>query len=256
MKITGTWNILSASRILLFLLPVLAQAQWFKITTPGIPRTADGKPNLSAPAPRRADGKPDLSGIWMAAGAPLQDLAWDKKVIPIRPEAEAIFKLHQQGIGAKDDPAARCIPTMPKLNVLPYPFKLVDVPGMLLMLHEGFTTYRQIFTDGRALPKDPQPTFLGYSVGHWEGDDLVVETNGISHETFLDNAGRPHTDDMRLTERFRRKDFGHLEMELTFDDPKFYSKPWTVLETARLLPDTELLEYICDENNRSLEHLK
>ncbi len=249
------WNIWSASRLLL-LLPLAGSAQWFKVPTPGIPRTADGKANLNAPAPKRPDGKPDLSGIWMADGKPLQDLAWDKKEVPIRPEAKAIFEKHQQGIGAKDDPAARCIPSMPKLNVIPYPFKIVDLPDMMLMLFEGFTTYRQIFTDGRELPKDPQPAYLGYSVGHWEGDEFVAQTNGIHRDTFLDNAGRPHTDQMILTERFRRKDFGHLEIELTFDDPQYYSKPWKVLETAVLLPDTELLEYVCDENNRALEHLK
>lgn len=263
MKTTGTWNILSASRVFLLFVPVLASAQWFKIPTPGIPRKADGKADLSAPAPRREDGKPDLSGIWMADGRPLQDMAWDKKPVPFLPQTEATFKLHQQGVGAKDDPAARCIPSMPKLNVIPYPFKIVDIaatPGggipMMLMLYEGFTTYRQIFTDGRALPKDPQPAFLGYSVGHWEGDEMVVDTIGINDTTWLDNAGRTHSDQMHLTERFRRKDFGHLEMELTIDDPKAYSKPWKVLETANLLPDTELLEYVCDENNRALEHLK
>ena len=232
-------------------------AQWFKIPTPGTPRTPDGKPNLSAPAPRTADGKPDLSGVWQVNGKYLQDIAADLKPgeVPYQAWAETVFKERQTGAHGKDDPAARCIPGMPKLDNLPYPFKIIELPDMILMLSEGFTTYRQIFTDGRALPKDPQPAWLGYSVGKWDGDTFVVETIGINASTWLDNAGRPHSDALRLTERFQRRNFGRMDIQMTFDDPKAYTKPWTITEDAHLQPDTDLLEYICSENNKDYEHL-
>ena len=234
-----------------------ASAQWLRITTPGIPRTADGRPNLSAPAPRGPDGKPVISGIWQMNGKYLQNIAADMKPgdVPYQPWAEKLFNSRQGGAGGKDDPAARCLPGMPKLDALPYPFKIIETPGMVMMLFEGFTTFRQIFTDGRELPKDPQPTWLGYSVGKWEGDDWVVDTIGINESTWLDNAGRPHSDALHLIERFRRRDFGHMDIYLTIDDPKAYTKPWTVKEDLRLIPDTELLEYVCNENNKDYEHL-
>lgn len=234
-----------------------ASAQWFKITTPGIPRLPDGRPDLNAPPPRTADGKPDLSGIWQVNGKYLQDIAADLKPgeVPYQPWAEALFKKRHDGTGAKLDPAGRCIPGMPKLTNLPYPFKILNAPGMLLILSEGFTTFRQIFADGRALPKDPQPAWFGYSVGKWDGDNFVVDTVGINETTWLDNAGRPHTDALRLTERFHRRNFGRLDIEITFDDPKAYTKPWTIVEDAHLQADTELLEYICSENNKDYEHL-
>jgi hypothetical protein len=232
-------------------------AQWFKITLPGIPRTPDGKPNLSAPTPRTADGKPDLSGIWQMNGKYLQDIAADMKPgdVPYQPWAQAEFDARQGGARGKDDPAARCLPGMPKLDALPYPFKIVETPGAVVILFEGFTIYRQIFTDGRALPKDPQPAWLGYSVGKWDGDTFVVDTIGINGSTWLDNAGRPHSDVLHLIERFQRHDFGHMDILLTIDDPKAYTRPWTVKEDLRMLPDTELLEYICGENNKDYEHL-
>jgi hypothetical protein len=144
---------------------------------------------------------------------------------------------------------------MPKLTALPYPFKIVNTPDMLLILSEGFTIFRQIFTDGRVLPKDPQPAWLGYSVGKWDGDVFVVDTIGIQASTWLDNAGRPHSDALHLTERFRRRDFGRMDIEMTFDDPKAYTRPWTVVEDARLMPDTDLLEYICTEDEKDYQHL-
>jgi len=236
---------------------VPAGAQWFKLPTPGIPRTADGRPNLAAPTPRGPDGKPILSGIWQMNGKYLQDIAADMKPgdVPYRPETEKLFNSRRNGAGGKNDPAARCIPGMPKLNALPYPFKILEAPGVVIMLFEGFTTFRQIFTDGRELPKDPNPAWFGYSVGKWEGDDFVVNTIGINESTWLDNAGRPHSDALHLIERFRRHDFGHMDIELTIDDPKAYTKPWTVKEDLRLIPDTELLEYVCNENNKDYEHL-
>jgi hypothetical protein len=250
-------RILLASLVLAVSASVPVNAQWFKLTTPGIPRTADGRPNLSAPAPRGPDGKPILSGIWQMNGKYLQDIASDMKPgeVPYRPWAEQLFNSRRDGNGGKNDPAAQCIPGMPKLDALPYPFKIIETPGMVMMLFEGFTTFRQIFTDGRELPKDPQPAWFGYSVGKWEGDDWVVNTVGIRESTWLDNAGRPHSEALHLIERFRRRDFGHMDLELTIDDPKAYTKPWTVKEDLRLIPDTELLEYVCNENNKDYEHL-
>ena len=230
-------------------------AQWFNYPTPGTPRTANGKPDLTAPAPHTSDGHPDLSGVWSPDTRPLQVIA-PAKDIPFQPWSRQLTDARADGSQGKDDPAAYCIPGMPKLVVLPYPYKIVQqVPDMMLILYEGFTTYRQIFTDGRALPKDPQPSWLGYSVGKWDGDTFVVETIGVNERTWLDNAGRPHTGVMRLTERYHRRDFGHLEMKLTIDDPKTYTKPWTVNEDAVLLPDTDLLEYICSEDNKDVPHL-
>ena len=233
-------------------------AQWLKIRTPGIPRTPDGKPNLSAPAPRTPDGKPDLSGVWQVNGKYLQNIAADLKPgeVPYQPWAEALYNQRRTGTRSHDDPASRCIPGMPKLTALPYPFKIVNAPGMLLILSEGFTTFRQIFTDGRALPKDPDPAWLGYSVGRWDGDDFVVDTIGINATTWLDNAGRPHSDALHLIERFRRKDFGHLDIVMTFDDPKAYTRPWSVTEDAHLMADTDLLEYICSEDEKDFQHLQ
>ena len=229
-------------------------AQWFGFPTPGMPRTAAGKPNLAAPAPKAADGHPDLSGVWSPDARPLQVLAPDSE--------HSVSALGQETNGRTRRWGARQRRSGGLLRarhaqaaVLPYPYKIVQVPGMMLMLYEGFTTYRQIFTDGRALPKDPQPSWLGYSVGKWDGDTFVVDTIGVNERTWLDNAGRPHSEAMHLTERYHRHDVGHMEMKLTIDDPKTYTKPWTVDENAVLLPDTDLLEYVCSENNKDIPHL-
>ena len=236
---------------------VPAGAQWLKIKTPGIPRTADGRVDLTAPTPRTADGKPDLSGLWNPDTSRLNNIANGMKPddIPYQPWAKAEFESRANGAKGADDPAAYCIPTMPKLNVIPYPFKTVQMPGLFLILYEGFTTYRQIFTDGRSLPKDPQPAWMGYSVGHWDGDTLVVDTIGINEKTWLDNDGHPHSDAMHLTERFSRPSFGSLRVQITIDDPKAYTKPWTITESPRFLADSDLLEYICSENNKDIPHL-
>jgi hypothetical protein len=249
----------AAGAILISILCVPLSAQWFGYPTPGMPRTADGKPNLAAPAPKAADGHPDLSGVWSPNSAPLQVIAPEAS-IPFQPWSLKLTHDRADGARGKDDPASYCVPGMPKLIVLPYPYKIVQLPdgtkpSMMLMLYEGFTTYRQVFTDGRALPKDPQPAWLGYSIGKWDGDTFVVDTIGVNDRTWLDNAGRPHSDAMHLTERYHRRDFGHLEVQLTIDDPKAYTKPWTVNESAVLLPDTDLLEYACSENNKDVPHL-
>jgi hypothetical protein len=237
---------------------VPVSAQWLKTPTPGVPRMPDGKPNLTAPAPVGADGHPDLSGVWMPNTRALQDLAvgMTPPDVPYQPWAEQLVKERANGARGKDDPAAYCIPGMPKLIVLPYPYKIFQTPGVTLILYEGFTTFRQIFTDGRPLPRDPQPSWMGYSVGKWEGDTFVVDTIGINDKTWMDNAGRPHSDALHTIERYRRRDVGTLEVTLTIDDPKAYTRPWTVNNTpSRLVVDQDLLEYVCTENNKDVEHL-
>jgi len=231
-------------------------AQW-EVKTPGVPRLPDGKPNMKAPAPKTADGKPDLSGIWEPNGIKyLINIAADLKPedVPFKPEAAALYKERVQTFG-KDDPDARCLPSgMPRKDAITSPYKIIQQPGEIVFLYESRTTFRQVFTDGRALPVDPQPTWDGYSVGHWEGDTLVVETRGMNGLTWLDSNGHPLSDAMHLTEKFRRPDFGHMEIEITIDDPKNYTKPWTVKENPHLLVDTDLIEYICNENEKDLKH--
>lgn len=233
-------------------------AQWLHTPMPKVPQTADGKPDLSAPAPRLADGHPDFSGIWMPNTRTLQDLAagMNPADVPYQPWAEKVFHERANGAKGKEDPAAHCIPGMPKLIVLPYPYKIYQLPGVTLILYEGFTTFRQIFTDGRALPEDPQPSWMGYSVGRWDGDTFVVETIGINDSTWMDNAGRPHSDALRSIERYRRRAFGSMDVSITFDDPKAYTRPWTVNQgIAHLLLGQDLLEYVCTENNKDIDHL-
>jgi hypothetical protein len=231
-------------------------AQWLTIPTPGAPRTKDGKVDLFAPAPRKADGKPDLSGIWQPATLRhLTSLDADGVNIPFRPWALEVFRYNQATQG-KDDPDANCtFPGVPRIDSVPGPSKILQYPGLTLILYEAFTTYRQIFTDGRTLPKDPNPTWMGYSAGRWEGDTFVVESAGFNDKTWLDNAGHPHTEALRVTERFRRRDFGHMDIEVTIDDPKAYLRPWTVTVQQRFVPDAELLEFVCTENNKDVQHL-
>jgi hypothetical protein len=235
-----------------------ASGQWLNTPMPGVPRTPDGKVDLSAPAPKNADGHPDLTGVWTPNSRPLQDLSVGvpNRDVPYLPWSDALTKERANGARGKDDPAAYCVPGMPKLIYLPYPYKIYQLPGVTVVLYEGFTTFRQIFTDGRALPKDPQPSWLGYSVGKWDGDTFVVDTVGITEKTWMDNAGRPHSDALHTIERYRRKSFGAMDVTLTIDDPKAYSRPWTVdLSPSRLVVGQDLLEYICTENNRDVPHL-
>ncbi|MEO8097160.1 MAG: hypothetical protein ABI811_05620 [Acidobacteriota bacterium] len=239
------------------LLSALAPAQWLNYATPGIPRTKDGKPDLAAPAPKTADGKPDLSGLWQPPAAYIGNIAKDLKPdeVTFQPWAAELYQ-HRRDTLSKEDPTGWCVPGgVPRANVVPYPFKILTLRGMTVILYEAVQSFRQIFTDGRPLPKDPNPAWMGYSIGHWEGDTLVVETSGFNDQVWLDNNGHPGTEALRVTERIRRKDFGNMQMDVTIDDPKAYTKPWTVSLAFRLLPDTELLEYICSENNKDLEHL-
>jgi hypothetical protein len=234
----------------------IASGQWLSIRTPGIPRLPDGKPNLAAPAPRSHDGKPDLSGLWKPSPPYIGNLASDLKGdAPFQPWAAALFK-QRRDTESKDDPTGNCIPGgVPRSDAVPYPFKIVNSEKMVVILYEAVHSYRQIFTDGRELPKDPNPTWMGYSVGHWEGDDFVAQTAGFNNQGWLDNDGRPATDALHVTERFRRKDFGHMDILITIDDPKAYTKPWMVTLPLKLMPDTDLLEYVCNENNKDLQHL-
>jgi hypothetical protein len=234
-------------------------AQWLKLPTAGLPRTADGKPNLTAPAPKTADGKPDLTGIWEPDGTKyLRNIAADLKPgdISFRPAGQAIFDQRKNDGKASEEPDAHCLPQgVPKIDAAPVPFKIAQMPGLIIVLYEAFNLYRQIFMDGRELPKDPNPAWLGYSVGHWDGDTLVVESTGFNDKTWLDQMGYPHSDALHVTERFHRKDVGHMDLSITIDDPKMYTKPWTIVEDPHLLPDTELLEFICNENNVDLPHM-
>jgi hypothetical protein len=246
-----------ASIAIAVLFAASAPAQWLKFPTAGVPRMADGKPNLSAPAPRTADGKPDLSGVWQVSPGYTSNIAKDLKPgeVPFRPWAEALYK-HRVETEGKEDPQAYCVLSgVPREHVVPYPFKILQPPGEVVILYEALHSYRQIYMDGRALPKDPNPAWMGYTIGHWEGDTLVAESNGFEENNWLDNNGHPGTESLRLTERFHRRDFGHIDLELTIDDPKAYTKPWKVNLLFTANPDTDLIEYVCDENEKDLKHL-
>ena len=233
------------------------KGQWLKVPTAGIPRTADGKPDLNAPAPKSLDGKPDISGLWSPPAGYFLNITKDLKPgdVSMQPWAAELYK-HRRDTESKEDPSGWCVPGgVPRADVVPYPYKIFMLPGVTLILYEAVQSFRQIFTDGRPFPKDPNPTWMGYSIGHWEGDTMVVETTGFNDQGWVDNDGHPGTDQLRVTERFRRKDFGHMDLDVTVDDPKAYTKPWTVKLALRLLPDTELLEYVCSENNKDVLHL-
>ena len=239
-------------------LSVPASAQWINYPTPGIPRTPDGKPNLSAPAPRLADGKPDLSGVWQAGRAGQYgfdyNVAQNLKPEDVLPAARAL-RLQRVQDFRKDSPLARCLPvSIPFLNFRGLS-RIVQTPGLIVLLYESPNSpHRTIFTDGRPLPKDPNPSWLGYSVGRWEQDTLVVESAGFNDGGWLDVGGHPQTETLRLTERYRRRDFGHLELETTFDDPKTFAKPFTLRSEKTFAADTDLLEDIC-ENEVTRAHL-
>jgi hypothetical protein len=230
-------------------------AQWLNHPTSGIPRTRDGKPDLSAPAPRTPDGKPDFSGVWGTdAGPSLFYIPGDLKPDEIKPWATDLVKRRNETF-QREDQQIRCLPEGPRFNHFPaLPKKIVQTPNLIIVLSEDLT-YRQIFLDGRRLPENPSPSFMGYSVGHWEGDTLVVESIGYKDATWLDFAGHPHSEALRLTERYRRLDFGHIEIQETFRDPDIYSRPLTVKVVATLVPDTDLLEYVCAENEKDRPRL-
>ena len=225
-------------------------AQWAQYRTPGIPRSADGRPNLAAPAPRTADGKPDLAGLWAFASddTAVGNVALRKpgnlQPADIQPWAQALIQQHAENFGI-DNPHYECLPDGPNYSTGGGMKRILQTPAMIVILQEDLT-FRQIHMDGRTLESDANPSWMGYSVGRWDGDTLVVESNGYNDRTWL-LGGYPHTEALRMTERFRRTDFGHLDIAVTFQDPKAYSKPWTLPLSARLAADTELIEVVCNE---------
>lgn len=244
-------------------------AQWLNYPTPGVPRLANGKPNLSAPAPRRADGKPDLSGLWQLEAACPPEGCADypaapeflnigaklKGGLPYQPWTADLVEKRAVDLG-RDDPVARCRPAGAIRSLtFPPPRKVLQLPGLIVILSERDVTYRQIFTDGRPLPKDPDPSWNGFSTGKWQGDTLFVQTIGFRDGIWLDRKGNFITDAAKMTERFRRVDYGHLEIEVTIDDPKAYTRPWTIKLNELILLDTELLEYYCLDNEKDATHL-
>src|SRR5215831_13916693 len=247
---------------LLFMLAALgttAGAQWLNYPAPGIPRLPDGKPNLSAPTPRMPDGKPDLYGIWTSDNLLTQGaLGQTTLTLPIRqediiltPEGEARLRRRNENYFL----GAECLPiTLPRHTAV-QPFKIFLLRGTVVILYEHQTTYRQIFMDGRELPKDPNPTWRGYSVGKWDGETLVVDTSGFNDAEEILPGRRPHSDALHIIERLRRRDFGHLEIQFRIDDSKVYAKTWSFKEEFHLTPDTELLEYVCNENEKDLKHM-
>lgn len=251
-----------------------AHAQWLNYPAPGTPRTRDGKPNLSARTPRASKGKPDLSGVWhVQANAASRNVALQGAVsqyttniladfkpeeVSERPEAAKV-RLQRMQSGVRDNPSVHCLPHGIPLNNLLVEvievIKVIQTPGLIVIIYETDGTYRQIYTDGRELPEDPQPAWLGYSVGHWEGDTLVVSTAGFNDKSWLDLSGHSHSEALRLTERYHRRDFGHMDVEMTFDDPKMYTKPFTIKFTHLLQADSDILESYCNENEKDRVHL-
>ncbi len=251
-------------------------AQWPSFATRGVPRTSDGKPDFDAPAPRTREGKPDLTGIWENVwfyngriSPPLASPPGDpppssfmnigqgfKDGLPLRPWAAEVLKQRKEQ-NSKDNPDAHCLPMgLMQFHEHPQPRKMIQTPDLLVILYEGNAGIRQIFTDGRPLPtNDPQPWWYGYSVGKWEGDTLVVETTGFRDGGWLDIWGSPLTDAAKLTERFERLNVGTLRIDVTIDDPKAYTEPFTVRVNQKLVVDNEMIEFICGENERSTAHM-
>jgi hypothetical protein len=256
----GMKRMLVVSAALLVTFSFAAEAQWDPYPVKNLPRNADGSVQMNAPPRRTADGKVDLSGFWMPLDPVkhLLNLAADLPAgsVPLQPWAETLYKERIENNG-KDHPGARCWPSgIPEKNNIPDGMKVVQTPDVMLFLYESRTIYRQIFTDGRSHPKnDPQPTWMGYSIGKWEGDTFVVDTVGQNGKTWLDMRGLPATEALHVIERFTRPTIGRINIDVTIDDPKAYTKPWNVNLTWRLIPDTELIESICEENNRDLPHM-
>ena len=227
-------------------------AQWKKLPA---------QPKLSGPAPRTANGKPDLSGVWQADDQTyFFDLAAGLKEddVPILPWARALQQQREANEHG-DDPLARCLPHgVPRINTNGiFPFKIVQTPQLVVVLYEQLNLFRQVFMDGRQLESDPNPTWLGYSTGRWDGDTLVVDTRGFNDKTWLDTRlGRPASDALHVVERFRRTTYGELEIVATIDDPKAYAKPWTTTpQHNKLQTDTDIMEFICNENEKDRPHM-
>lgn len=258
-------------------------AQWPAYPTRDVPRTADGKPDLLGPTPRTRDGRPDLSGIWEnpgwrnlgngvsgTGGAPGTPAVLPRGPglffdigsgvtggLPFQPGAAALKK-QRMANNMKDNPDAHCLPMgNMQLHNHPQPRKIIQTPEVIVILYEGNGGIRQLFTDGRPLPSnDPQPWWFGYSTGRWEGDSLVVRSSGFRDGGWLDVNGSPLTDAATVTERFTRPTYGNLTIEITVDDPKAYTRPWSVTVNQQIMLDTELIEFICLENEQSTKHFR
>jgi len=254
-------------------IPLTVRAQWLHVPYPGAPRTKDGAINMTGPVPR-VDGKPDLSGVWQLPGDPrgpnglfglgeslnskyFRDVLSDfpANARPLTPEGAELLRQHgQPGVF---NPTLNCLPDgVPHGNLLPEPFKIVHSRGLIVMLYEVETTFRQIYLDGRAFPVDPSPTWQGYSVGRWEGDTLVVSTMGFNDRGWLDARGTGHSTEMRVEERFHRRDYGHLDLKITITDPRTFTQPISFSVVEELLPDTDVLEHYCLENERDDAHTR
>jgi hypothetical protein len=233
-------------------------AQWERHPSPNVPRTADGKIDVNAPPRRTAAGKIDLAGLWEPASVRyLLNIASDLKPgeVPLQPWAATLLQERIASNG-KDHPGARCLPSgIPEKLSVPDGVKIVQTPDVTIFMWDSRTIFRQVFTDGRSFPKDPQPAWMGYSIGRWEGDTFVVETIGQNGKTWLDMRGHPATEALRVTERYTRPSIGRMNIAVTIDDPKAYTRPWNVNLAWRLLPDVELIESICEENNRDPVHI-
>ena len=238
---------LAAALAALLLLSGSVSAQWFTISLPNTPRHPDGTPDLTAPTPHTPEGRADLSGIWKRSFSRGGfDFTSGVEVL-LLPEAEALLEARREN-NSREMPSARCLPHgMTKAMSVPEPFKIVQTPELVVILHEEFNNYRQIFTDGRGVPDNRNRAWFGYSIGRWEtGDALAVDTAGIIDDMWLDVPGHPATGALRITERLRRLDFGHLEVDVTIDDAGAYAQPWTFTMWFELMPDTELIEHICE----------
>jgi len=242
----------------LLLVACPAGAQWRNLPKDGVPPGPDGKPNLSAATPRTASGHPDLSGIYSSNYKYFQNLAADLGLenVPMTDEARKIHAARATGLLGYEEPDAHCLPQgVPKIDMAPVPFKIVQTDRLVVIVYEAFNLWRQVFLDAREWADDLNPSWMGYSKGHWEGDALVVETRGLNGKQWLDHGGLPASSKLTVTERFRRPNVGRLEIEITINDPTYYTKPWTATTNARLMPDTELFEFVCNENEKSTPHM-
>jgi hypothetical protein len=253
-------------------------AQWLNYSDARTPRTKDGKPNMTAAAPRM-NGRPDLSGVWQSDRTPeneftrtlgndfakvqvdsnditkhFVDVFWGLKPQeePLRPEAAAILKERAK----LHFPRVACLPAGIPANLFLYDFQIIQAARVIVILPGDGDPSRQIHTDGRSLPKDPQPSWMGYSVGDWHGDTLAVETTGFNQASWLDKVGHPRSESMRIRERYRRRDFGHMDLEITIEDPKYYTRPFTIKTGLNLIPDSDVLEFVCGENEKDRIHLE
>jgi hypothetical protein len=261
----------------------LLNAQWLNYPAPGTPRTRNGKANLAAPTPRAFNRKPDLSGVWQIEPTPPGEIErmvhsdMSATIVPgddprlfskyffniladFKPEDAPVRPEVNKRLLERKDPVinteTRCLPMgFPRVMLITSPFKIIQAPAEIVFIYEPDNTHRQILTDGRSIPSDPQPSWLGYSVGRWDGDTFVVETAGLNDKVRLDALGHPRSEATHMTERYRRGDFGHMKVEITTDDPVNYTRPFTIHFDVRLIPDSDVLESFCNEDNKDLSHL-